>query len=306
MLTLYADAIQSFSYPGGEQQVRIPEETLPELERAHHVNVVSRPKSPEDLVRLMLLQDAILGVNENAAINLILPYLPYARADRRFVKGDCLGIRIWHRFLDLASNIVTLDIHSEAGFQELAPLVVNVRPESFIQQAIENFSFRAASGDINILFPDEGAATRYQIREYYGSNHRAIRTHLHFATKVRDPLTGRLSGFKVPDLQDRPTLIVDDICDGGGTFEGIYNAHLTDVEESWPTEGVLSNEMPWDNSLEFMGLYTTHGIYSKGLHSLLEKFAVLYTTNSFQTRTDTDRLVVYNCLPTLLTATKGI
>lgn len=46
-------------------------------------------------------------------------------------------------------------------------------------------------------------------------------------SKVRDPKTGQLSGFKIenPEVIEKnvnlPFVVIDDLCDGGGTFKGI-------------------------------------------------------------------------------------
>jgi len=77
--------------------------------------------------------------------------------------------------------------------------------------------------------------------------------------KKRNLETGSLSGFVVPqDLGGRPTLIIDDICDGGGTFMGI-------AQEVYA--------LP-------LGLYVTHGIFSRGFDKLKECFTRIYASDS--------------------------
>lgn len=103
-----------------------------------------------------------------------------------------------------------------------------------------------------ILLPDKGSLTRYNLEDF------GVPV-LH-ATKHRDPETGRLSQFTVPALMPR-VLIVDDICDGGGTFLGLADAI------DFRTE---------------LYLYVTHGIFSKGVHELYKRFKAIYTTRSFK------------------------
>jgi ribose-phosphate pyrophosphokinase len=76
--------------------------------------------------------------------------------------------------------------------------------------------------------------------------------------------TGKLSGFKVfaDDLKGKTCVIVDDICDGGGTFLG------------------LAKELK-DKSCGKLILIVTHGIFSKGLEKLTEVFDEVFSTNSF-------------------------
>jgi ribose-phosphate pyrophosphokinase len=122
------------------------------------------------------------------------------------------------------------------------------------------------SGRGTILLPDEGAVGRYDNLPWPTLN----------ATKKRDPLTGKLSGFEVPPISkfgEGPILIVDDICDGGGTFLGIAKE--------------LGNSRP-------LYLYTTHGIFSKGFVDLRAMFKRIYTTDSVRTDLQSEFLTVYD------------
>ncbi|HUF99216.1 MAG TPA: hypothetical protein VMM60_13885, partial [Ilumatobacter sp.] len=56
-------------------------------------------------------------------------------------------------------------------------------------------------------------------------------------------------------------VVVDDICDGGGTFIGLANAI--------------------GHPKHRMRLWTSHGIYSKPLEPLLERFERIASTDSF-------------------------
>ena len=87
--------------------------------------------------------------------------------------------------------------------------------------------------------------------------------------KRRNVTTGELSGFTVPieDLKNRPCLIVDDICDGGGTFLG------------------LGSELKKKNAGELF-LAVSHGIFSKGFDQLSDIYTQLFTTDSIQTLDD--------------------
>jgi len=68
-------------------------------------------------------------------------------------------------------------------------------------------------------------------------------------------------------------LVVDDLCDGGGTFIGLGEA----IKEINPKAR--------------LSLYITHGFFTKGLESLLEYYDRLYTTNSV-CRIEHDKLTI--------------
>ena len=81
--------------------------------------------------------------------------------------------------------------------------------------------------------------------------------------KTRDVKTGKLTGFRVyeEDLLGMDCLIVDDICDGGGTFIG------------------LARELKKKNAGKLY-LAVSHGIFSKGFDELDEVFDAIFTTDS--------------------------
>jgi ribose-phosphate pyrophosphokinase len=75
--------------------------------------------------------------------------------------------------------------------------------------------------------------------------------------------TGKLSGFKVfaESLAGKTCFIVDDICDGGGTFIGV------------------AEELRKLNAVKII-LVISHGIFSKGLS--LQNVDEIYCTNSYK------------------------
>ncbi len=244
-------------FPGGELHVRLNESTMQEIEKAEMIVLTARINDPQCLVETILLCDAIKQETDRA-VTLILPYLPYGRADRRFSSGDCFGVATFARLVNSANVLtVTLDAHSAQGltyFDRIKDLPSN----QFIESAYTDFAC-GEPNDVTVLFPDKGARERYAA---VGNRY----AHVLHCSKERDLLTGKLHGFNVPeatDFQTKKVLIVDDICDGGGTFNGIADSLK-------------------DYGLE-LGLYVTHGIFSKGISELSRRFKKIYTTDSFRT-----------------------
>lgn len=283
--------LEKFKYPMGEWQVRVRPQYISRIHAADYVVIVSRIESSDDLIQTILACDAIYKCTRiEAFISLVLPYLPYARADRRFVVGDCDGLLVFSNLLDAAScdEILTLDVHS--GRATTITNVENVSPKPFVIQAVTDFAKRNKAKHLNVLFPDNGASTRYEkmLPEYIGSNRMYTKLSPWYCKKIRDPKTGKFKGFKVPHIVDDPTIIIDDICDGGGTFIGIAH-ELYNAKHTAP-----------------LALYTTHGIYSKGFQALAECFDRLYTTDSVNAEAiDTNLVTVYKSLPELLKESAG-
>jgi ribose-phosphate pyrophosphokinase len=237
---------EQFRYPAGEIQVRLLPEQVSEITKAESVHVWATIRDGE-IMGLAQLTNA-LDTLVPPVMTLFLPYLPYGRADRKFVVGDCFGLHVFAEFINALNydQVITLDAHSEVAEIEINNLV-NVSPKPLITTVIQTIG-----SDLAILLPDEGAE-RYQL----GTS--ALR-----ATKNRDPKTGKLSGFLVPPKDAfenaKSVLIVDDICDGGGTFVGIAEA--------------------LKNYGLGLYLYVSHGIFSKGCPHLLKYFNRIYTTDS--------------------------
>jgi ribose-phosphate pyrophosphokinase len=254
-ITINSSMCKMFKYPAGEQQVRLDTnviEVLKSSSGSSDINVVSTIKNSDDVITTAMLLSAVSGVikNRTGRLRLILPYLPYGRADRRFVEGDCFGLDVFlELFSTLVEEIVTLDIHSNVGI-ELSkedtfnkPTLINISPLELIVQAIQNFAVLNKSSKVTVLLPDEGAKNRYDIPSIIGNNHNLINVSINHCTKSRNPVSGKLTGFMIPkDIpEDTAILIVDDVCDGGGTFTGIASQ--------------------LDNKYK-LGLYVTHGIFS--------------------------------------------
>ena len=81
--------------------------------------------------------------------------------------------------------------------------------------------------------------------------------------KERDLKTGALTNFKTTttDLSNQTCFIIDDICDGGGTFSGTAKM----LKEIGATKVIL---------------IVSHGIFSKGTD--IEFVDEVYTTDSYR------------------------
>lgn len=242
---------RSFFYPAGEQQVRLIPAGLEKVLAATKIWVQAHIRTADDLMGLCLLTSALDSAAPGKVKDLILPYLPYSRADRRFEKGDCFGLEVFASIINTLGyhQVSTLDAHSETVNWQINS-IRNVPAQPLIQQALREITF----SKVAILLPDKGAL-RYQM------------PHALCCEKDRDPRSGKLLGFKVPEASAfegyEAILIIDDICDAGGTFLGISEAL-----------GLKGMSLP-------TYLYVSHGLFSKGTEQLLKFFAHIYSSDSF-------------------------
>lgn len=233
-----------FKFPAGEWHMKDDGNTF----IGHEIAYISGT-NVNDYVKGMLWSDSIASAKSHTAI---IPYLPAARGD----KGTPRAANIYASILPDAEKIIFVDAHSSympsvISSTRMNPEMINVTAATILENYFDDNKFDG------IIAPDEGALTRAQ------EVATVLDVPLYKAKKHRDQATGQLSGFsceEVPEL-DR-LLVVDDICDGGGTFNGLINAMRQ--------AGYKGNA----------SLYVTHGIFSKGLWDLNNNFHKIYTTDT--------------------------
>lgn len=187
-----------------------------------------------------------------------IPYLPYARQDKVCSNELTFAKSVFMEMLKyFIARPTTLDVHSQEG-----GYIKSYSPEQYILKAVAEFQPDA------IVFPDAGAYKRYADIAF-------DRPYITLK-KVRDQLTGNILGTTLDEdmtnmfyyngqkiIRNVPKfLMVDDICDGGATFSG--------------ASMFLHQEFTCD-----IGLYVTHGIYSKGFDGMINSgISRFYTTKS--------------------------
>lgn len=207
-----------------------------------------------EIMELSLLTSALAGLFKGTLprTELILPYLPYSRADRRFIEGDSDSLRTFGFLIGKLgyNTIKTLDVHSDAAFDHV-PNIAAYDAETYIEKAIDDIGREGLA----LVLPDEGAS-RYRLDHFNLPVFQGV--------KKRDVATGQLSGFSIdPNVAAYDKiLIVDDICDGGGTFVGLAQC----IDKLAPEVELF--------------LYVTHGIFSKGFETLAQFFEGIYTTDT--------------------------
>ncbi len=252
---------ESFIFPGGEPHLKI----LDDLSSTNEVTITHRLHSFNDFGLLLVAIDAIRrsGV---VRINVFIPYFPAARQDRVMIRGEALTVKIYASILNLQklNRITIFDPHSDVT----PALLDNCRilnNHEFISRVTSELP-----ANFKLISPDGGALKKiYKVAEYI-QNEAVI-----ICSKTRNVQTGKLSAFKVhtDDLEGADCLIVDDICDGGGTFIG------------------LAKELKRKNAGDLY-LAVSHGIFSKGTEQLTRMFKVIFTTDSFKPKKETNEIKV--------------
>ena len=242
---------ESFIFSGGEPHIKID----PDFNTEDTVTITHRLNSFNDLGLLYLAVDALRRVSVKT-IDLFIPYFPAARQDRVMISGEPLSVKVYADLINgLQLNKVTVfDPHSE-----VTPALLNncevISNHLFVKKVVS-----AIGSEVKLISPDGGA-----LKKIYKTSHYLGGMEVVECSKSRDVKTGHLSGFKVyhDDLKGAACLIVDDICDGGGTFIGLVEA--------------LKKKNAGD-----LYLAVSHGIFSKGFEELSGSFKTIFTTDSFR------------------------
>jgi ribose-phosphate pyrophosphokinase len=251
--TPYGNGIQfeTFTFSGGEIHFRIVED----VSSIDEITITCRPTSFNDMGTILIAADALQRAGVKS-LSLIIPYFPAARQDRIMVSGESLTVKIYADLINSVGfeSVVVFDPHSDVT----PALINNVKVCS--NHVLVN-GIVSEMSDYHLISPDGGALKKVHKLAQYLDADSVIE-----CSKVRNVKTGKLSGFAVyaDDLQGKTCLVVDDICDGGGTFLG------------------LADELKQKNAGKLI-LVVSHGIFSKGTDLLQEKYDEIYSSDSFTT-----------------------
>lgn len=215
---------------------------------------------------------------------LVLPYLPSARGDKDVPSPARTNAVIAARLG--ITDLITLDPHSNVWldtFRAASDHRINVHVLD-LPKLVTYTVPRLLELD-GVIAPDAGA------RERAGAVAAAFGLPLFTASKHRDPDTGKLSGYVAPNgvVEDGSYLVVDDICDGGGTFILLADAMPASVE---------------------MHLWVSHGGFTKGVQALVNRYTTLFTTNSLPSAGEAavgyGAVVVRDLMRDITNAVKGL
>ena len=196
-----------------------------------------------DIIRIGLVKDALhrMGIKD---VKLTLGYFPQARADRVFEDGNPLPIKVFTDILNSFgfSKIYIYDPHSDVT----PALIDNVQVTSQTVMLKNQLNIiNRDMGEFTLCAPDLGA-TKKIFDSVIALGHTAYIQ----AVKIRDVTTGNIVKCDLTvDKVEGNILIVDDICDGAASFK------------------FLAQKLK-EKGADKVGLYVTHGIFSKGLEVL--------------------------------------
>lgn len=265
-------------FSGGEVHIRILKPEYFNFSQIDKVIITHRLNSSVNVMELLLATDALrqLGIE---IIDVIIPYLPYARQDRVCNVGEAFSLKLCTKLLNDQNynSIITLNVHSNVS-TALLNNCTNLNNEQFIYKTLRDYWYlknnkvdstaefnqwycEPKKDDFYIITPDVGGYHK----TYDDAKRIKYTAEIIQSIKHRNMETGNIEFTHIykDDFEGKDCLIIDDICDGGRTF----------IE--------IAKQLKTKNCGKII-LLVTHGIFCNGYDELAKYFDVIYTTNSIK------------------------
>lgn len=194
-----------FHFPDGEVHIK-----LGEINRKEELVVGCRITNAEDLFILMQVGD-ILNRHE-VKWYLTIYYLMSMRMDRVINFNEAFSLKVVTNMINSLnpSGVKVAHSHSDRALE-----LLKAYPEGNYHPNFTEFE------NYQLCYPDKGAVQRYG--QEYQNDHPIL-----IGEKVRNLETGKIEKIIIKNPENRdytmPIMVVDDLCDAGGTFIGIANA----------------------------------------------------------------------------------
>lgn len=251
-------AFRTLVFPDGQPHLKIDADQLGQYNIQEPLRILTRITSPNDLILLLLAKNT-LDYYECQHVELHISYLMAARMDRVMLEGEPFSLKVVAGIINQANfkKVRIFDPHSEVS-TALIDRSYSVSNHSFVEDAMEDYFKRYRQVEFSLVSPDAGALKKiHKLAQYLHINNVVE------CMKERDLKTGALTNFKTTTehMDGHTCFIVDDICDGGGTFSG--------------TAKMLKGK-----GAAKVVLIVSHGIFSKGAN--ITDVDEVYTTDSFR------------------------
>ena len=184
--------------------------TFMESIRGDFVFLVQSTHSPaENLMELLLMIDAAKRASAYKII-AVIPYYGYARQDRKDRPRVAIGSKLIANMIQAAGadRLITMDLHAPQiqGYFDIP--VDHLDSHAVFIPYIENLKLE----NLTFAAPDVGSANRIrEISSYFEAEMVICDKHRKRANEIASMVV-------IGDVTDRDVVIIDDICDTGGTL----------------------------------------------------------------------------------------
>jgi len=200
------------TFPDGESYIRLEGNVKDEK-----VAIVQTTGPPQDMhiMQLFLMIDAAKDLGAEKVI-AVVPYLAYARQDKRFLRGEAISIETFIKLIEASGidRFLTVNIHEEKVLKKFS---VPTESLSAMTLLAEYFKKKGLAGAFS-LAPDRGAL------ELVKEANKVLDGGCGWLQKERDRLTGKIRvEEKRLDIKGRDIVVFDNIISTGGTIAAAVN-----------------------------------------------------------------------------------
>lgn len=245
-------------FPDGQPHIKLDMKSIESLDKSEEIKLFTRIANANDLMMTLFIKNT-LDYLEFERVELNVSYLMAARMDRVMLDGEPFSLKTIAAIINHVNfkKINIFDPHSEVA-TALIDRSYTVTNHSFVKDAIADYFISNKKENCCLVSPDAGALKKIHKLAQFLQMEDVVE-----CTKERDVKTGALASFKTvaDNLQSKTCFIIDDICDGGGTFAG-------------------TAKMLKDKGAAKVVLVVSHGIFSKG--PKIDFVDDIYTTDSYK------------------------
>lgn len=178
--------------------------------RGDMVFLIQSTSAPaENILELLLMIDAARRASAYKVV-AVLPYYGYARQDRKDKPRVAIGSKLIANMLEAAGadRVITMDLHAAQiqGYFEIP--VDHLESSSIFIPYIESLKLE----NLTFAAPDVGSANRIrEIASFFEAEMVICDKHRKRANEIASMVV-------IGDVADRDVVLIDDICDTGGTL----------------------------------------------------------------------------------------
>ncbi len=300
----FAEKIQNYIKNTKEKEVKLDEleisvfgdnEILPHVPeniRKKDVYLIqSSNKHPNTwLTELIFTKNLCLKADVNS-LSLVLPYLRYARQDRKHMSRVPISTRaVADAISGGIKRIITMDLHS--------PQIENAYPENVALDNLQSFpelvrylreNKSSYLENIAVVSPDVGGAGRANslykrfVKTEKNISKNKDKYSIAIMSKFRDKPGSVENMFLIGDVNEKNVLVVDDILDSGNS-------------------GIKAAELLRKKGAQKLIFYATHGLFTKGTQDIQKAYDLVMTSNTHYNQKQDNGIEVIDMSPTFAEA----
>lgn len=213
VIKLNNNEVTLVTFPNKERRLDLNEEHL------NVNNIITWKYENDSSIFELLLADNVM-TQLNHTYDLVITYMPYSRMDRVEKTNTAFSLdvlaNLLSKQLQKVKKVYVFDPHSSVTLEKLKEYGLNAQELNY---SLADDVISTTNVDVNkswIVFPDHGAAKRYDASEY---------PNVIICEKKRDFATGRIINLKATihtqngsPSHNAPLIVIDDLSSYGGTF----------------------------------------------------------------------------------------